>query len=443
MEQLSRCGGGLSVLVVDQDTTALMYLASLLEQCSYYVTTTELASVAISMIRGGRGGNERFRLVIADINMDEANSLALLRISVMSKIPVILMSTERSHAFAEKVIGYGACSYLQKPISLNDVKYLWQHVYRRPRVSVAKREAYLRGIGLDPKGKNKEVVPTDDRRMLAVATGGEGEKHGAGGSKMKTPYRDEEGTRNGNENGVALDPNRPFGPRARKSRLVWSKELHHKFAAAINALGDDKARPMQILKMMNEPNLTHRQVASHLQKHKAQMKRMSGASPRNSASNIMNASTSLFPKRGFFFMPQTPQLGLGSTASVGCFNQNQPWQQKLNYGLRFNPISSMNRTLQFPAMPEPTGNLGNQFQNHIWSQPTRGADKSQTEMDSRAASVPEKWNRKQTERLVDLLKVLDEETDDYVGSAIEPHPAEVERFCELLKEAMLGNEQNP
>ncbi|KAK8498482.1 hypothetical protein V6N13_100082 [Hibiscus sabdariffa] len=447
MEQLRRSGGGLSILLVDQDTTALMYLASLLEQCSYSVTTTELTSVAISMIREG---NERFKLVMADINRDEMSTLSLLRVAVKTNnIPVILLSTERSHEFAEKVIGYGACLYLQKPISVNDLRYLWQYAYRRPRIAAAKRDAYLRGIAFpainNPKGKNKEIAPTptgkgkDVQQMPAVAVGlgREGVKCGDGGSKGKAPYqhagKDDEKTRNGN--GAAANLKKPISARVGKTRLVWSKELHHKFAAAIEALGHDKARPMSILKMMNEPNLTHRQIASHLQKHKAQMQRNAAASPRNFSWNA-NASTSIFDRPGFLYMPQGG-LGMGSTGPVSCFNWTQQWHQKPNFSLGFDPISSMKRTLQFPSMPQSAG-------NHVWVQPPRVADKSPTELDCRAATVlSEKWNKKESEKLVDLLKVLDEETDDCIGSSTEPHPAEVDRFCQLLKEAMLGNDQNP
>ncbi|KAL4313276.1 hypothetical protein GQ457_01G037330 [Hibiscus cannabinus] len=184
--------------------------------------------------------------------------------------------------------------------------------------------------------------------------------------------------------------------------------------------------------MMNEPNLTHRQIASHLQKHKAQMQRNTAASPRNFSWNA-NATTSIFDRPGFLCMPQG---GLGSTGPVTCFNRTQQWHQKTNFSLGFDPISSMNRTLQFPSMPGSAG-------NHVWGQPPRVADKSSIELDIRAVTFSEKWNKRESEKLVNLLKVLDEEIDDCIGSSTEPHPAEVDRFCELLKEAMLGNDQNP
>ncbi|KAE8659331.1 hypothetical protein F3Y22_tig00116962pilonHSYRG00078 [Hibiscus syriacus] len=245
-KELRRSCSSVPILVVDRDTTSLMCLASMLEQYSYNVTTTELAAVAISMIRKG---SERFKLVLADISNDEMNTLSLLIVSVRMNIPVILMSNETNPKFAQQLIGYGASLHLQKPISLNDLKYLWQHAFRRPRVSAAKTFTYLLGTGLptinDPKGKSKELTPTDrskdDRQMLPVAMGEEGMKYGHGGSMSETSYKfgDKDGEKTRNGNSIASRMNRSSGGRRRKTRLVWSKELHHKFAAAITALGDE------------------------------------------------------------------------------------------------------------------------------------------------------------------------------------------------------------
>ncbi|XP_038995765.1 two-component response regulator ARR11-like [Hibiscus syriacus] len=353
------------------------------------------------------------------------------------------MSNETNPKFAQQLIGYGASLYLQKPISLHDLKYLWQHAFRWPRVAAAKTYTYLRGTGLstinDPEGKNKEVIPPDrgkdDRQKRAVDMGEGGLKFGHVASMSKTSY--EEKSRNGNR--IASSLNRLSGSRTRKARLVWCKELHHKFAAAITALGDEKARPKSILKMMKEPNLTHRQIASHLQKHKAQMHRTPRSSPSNLASNT-TASTSIYDKPGFFCLPQTPEVTLQPTGSAICFNRNnQQWHQKLNHSLGFDPMSSMNGTLQLPpSMPASTGIMGNQFQNNMWSQTL--VDKSGTEVENGAATQSEKWTPEQSAHLVDLLKVLDDDADDCMDPAIEPLPAEVDQVCQWLKEAMLGND---
>ncbi|XWS22456.1 hypothetical protein CRYUN_Cryun29cG0036500 [Craigia yunnanensis] len=600
MDELRRskvpgCGRGLPILLVDHDTTSLMYLASILEQFSYQVTTTEVVSVAMSMIRERK---DRFKLVMADINMDDINSLSFLRILIKKGIPFILMSSERSQNVVQKAIAYGACLHLEKPISLNDLKYLWQHVYRNDMDSMKKtlssgkefraikinetdtefkpavaRNDHFHGTGMttnDPKGKNKKVTEIDAgivdlncitrlkktriQHMLAI----EDLKHRGSSSKAKRSYDDEEDKINDKRIKSKHDPtdskkretteeggkenknNQSSSSKGRKSRLVWNQELHHKFKAALGALGDKNARPKAILKMMNEPNLTHRQVASHLQKYKAQVQRIYTASTSN-LSSVTNASTIIYDKPGFSCMlpknksvlshlghkssnfsigdtyrflnlpqdstapisskdqnqqfPNVPQdmhqklnVSLDSTDSISSLNQTQqlprmlPYSHhKLNFTVGSDHFNSVNQTLQLPNVPQyvhkmlnfipgstSTSISLNQSQVFMSSiQTTQGidfvaaeytampdAEKSQTEtivvnpeVDTTAHTVcsailSENQNQ-HSPKLVDFLKVLDEEADEYRGSGIEPHPSEVDQFCEWLKEAMLGNNEQP
>ncbi|WRX15201.1 Signal transduction response regulator [Theobroma cacao] len=305
---IPRCSRGLPILLVDHDTTSLMYLATMLERYSYKVTTTVLPSVAVSMIQQG---NNSFKLVMANINMKDKNSLSFLRALLKKDIPVIVMSSERSANVAQKAIAYGASLHLQKPISVNDLKYLWQHAYRNVKNQAIKikevatqskpsvpRNDHFIGIDEtnDPKGKNKEVAETDVR-ILKTNCGMELKKtpiehmlakqnleHGETSSKSRKSYADKEDKTENKRNkpnpeladfGKAetakqegwkdKTSNQSSSPKGKKLRLVWNPELHYKFTAALSALGDENARPKSILQMMNEPTLTHRQVASHLQ----------------------------------------------------------------------------------------------------------------------------------------------------------------------------------
>ncbi|KAM1214439.1 hypothetical protein ACFX2I_010979 [Malus domestica] len=63
----------------------------------------------------------------------------------------------------------------------------------------------------------------------------------------------------------------------RRCRTIWTPELHLKFTAALSALGDQNAHPKSILKWMNVPNITLRQVASHLQKYRKQVQEIKEA----------------------------------------------------------------------------------------------------------------------------------------------------------------------
>lgn len=43
------------------------------------------------------------------------------------------MSSERNGNLAGKALALGACYFLQKPVSLEDLKFVWQHMYRKIR----------------------------------------------------------------------------------------------------------------------------------------------------------------------------------------------------------------------------------------------------------------------------------------------------------------------
>ena len=208
-----------------------------------------------------------------------------------------VVSSERSQNVAQKAIAYGARLHLEKPISLNDLKYLWQHVYRNDKDSMKKtvsfgkesraikinaaaiefkptaaRNDHFHGIDTttnDPKRKDKKVIETYGGIVEANSITGlkknrieqilaiEDLKHGGSSSKTKRSYDDEEEKRNDKrsksntnptdyekretteEGGKEKKNNQSSSSRGRKSRLVWTQELHHKFTAAISSLGDN------------------------------------------------------------------------------------------------------------------------------------------------------------------------------------------------------------
>lgn len=65
----------------------------------------------------------------------------------------------------------------------------------------------------------------------------------------------------------------------KKQRLLWTSHLHAKFIEAVKLLGVENAVPTKILQLMNEPEVTREQVASHLQKYRLHLKRMAGLPP--------------------------------------------------------------------------------------------------------------------------------------------------------------------
>ncbi|PWZ34459.1 Transcription factor BOA [Zea mays] len=68
-------------------------------------------------------------------------------------------------------------------------------------------------------------------------------------------------------------PNTRLGGRAeKKARIAWTPELHNRFVAAVEHLGDKGAVPKAIVRLMNVEGLTRENVASHLQKYRIYLK---------------------------------------------------------------------------------------------------------------------------------------------------------------------------
>lgn len=239
---------GMRVLAVDDDPTCLKVLESLLLRCDYHVTTTGQAATALRMLRENK---DRFDLVISDVHMPDMDGFKLLElVGLEMDLPVIMLSANGETQTVMKGITHGACDYLLKPVRLEQLKTIWQHVVRR--------NTKTRGNDNDDAGQKVQ--------------NGDGENGGANRNKRQS-RRDENGDdgddsdENSNENADASSQKKP--------RVVWSVELHRKFVAAVNQLGIDKAVPKKILDLMNVENITRENVASHLQKYRLYLKRMS------------------------------------------------------------------------------------------------------------------------------------------------------------------------
>ncbi|KAL0463531.1 UNVERIFIED_CONTAM: Two-component response regulator ORR26 [Sesamum latifolium] len=150
---------GLRVLLVDNDTASLLDMASKLEDYSYSATTTELATVALSIL-GER--KDQFDLVMVDTNIPEMDFFKSSRVYSLSRIFL-------SYNVVEKAMSKGACFFLKKPISDKNLKNVWQHAYRKSTNENSRRrkrevkgnadqEAELQGAKPEGKGKVLEIV---------------------------------------------------------------------------------------------------------------------------------------------------------------------------------------------------------------------------------------------------------------------------------------------
>ncbi|KAK9280408.1 hypothetical protein L1049_014097 [Liquidambar formosana] len=210
---------GMRVLAVDDDPTCLLLLETLLRRCQYHVTTTNQAVKALDMLRENKN---MFDLVISDVHMPDMDGFKLLElVGLEMDLPVIMLSANGDPKLVMKGITHGACDYLLKPIRIEELKNIWQHVIRRKK--------------FDSKEQNNPDKPHHGTGEGGHDSTGMGnsDQNGKLNKKRKDQNEDEDDERD--ENG--LDNDDPSTQK--KPRVVWSVELHRKFVAAVNQLGID------------------------------------------------------------------------------------------------------------------------------------------------------------------------------------------------------------
>ncbi|KAK6249265.1 hypothetical protein QUC31_020830 [Theobroma cacao] len=307
---------GMRVLAVDDDPTCLLLLETLLRRCQYNVTTTSQAITALKLLRENKN---KFDLVISDVHMPDMDGFKLLEhVGLEMDLPVIMLSANGDTKLVMKGITHGACDYLLKPVRIEELQNIWQHVVRRKK--------FDRKDGDNSGSQDKPHIDNG-----GAAGMGSVDQNGKLNKKRKDQNEDEdeEHDENGHDN---EDPSTQ-----KKPRVVWSVELHRKFVAAVNQLGIDKAVPKKILELMNVEKLTRENVASHLQKYRLYLKRISCVA--NQQANMVAALGSA----------DSTYLRMGPLNGLGNFHTLAGSDQLHNAALRSFPPSGVLGRLNTPA----------------------------------------------------------------------------------------------
>ncbi|CAA2997238.1 two-component response regulator ARR2-like isoform X1 [Olea europaea subsp. europaea] len=242
---------GLRVLLVDDDNTCLKIVNSILKKCGYEVTQKSDAESALDLLRKNKKG---YDIVISDVHMPDMDGFKLLEhIGLEMDLPVIMMSADDSKDVVLKGVTHGACDYLIKPISIEALKNIWQHVVRKKKQELKERE--FEGSGISEDGEQQQISPEIFDYSSSV-----NEVNYRNLKKRKDEEEDEE---------------RDDTSILKKPRVVWSNDLHQQFVNAVHQLGIEKAVPKKILELMNVPGLTREKVASHLQKFRLYLRKAS------------------------------------------------------------------------------------------------------------------------------------------------------------------------
>lgn len=124
--------GSPKVLLVESDDSTRHVVAALLRNCSYEVTAV---SSGVEAWRILEDVNNQIDLVLTEVVTSGLSGVGLLS-KIMShqscqNTPVIMMSSLDSMGLVLKCLSKGAADFLVKPIRKNELKNLWQHLWRR------------------------------------------------------------------------------------------------------------------------------------------------------------------------------------------------------------------------------------------------------------------------------------------------------------------------
>ncbi|KAL1142672.1 hypothetical protein V6Z11_A11G111400 [Gossypium hirsutum] len=122
----------LRVLLVEADDSTRQIIAALLRKCSYRVAAVPDGLMAWETLKD-RPHN--IDLILTEVELPSVSGFALLTLvmehDICKNIPVIMMSSEDSFSMVLKCMLKGAADFLIKPVRRNELRNLWQHVWRR------------------------------------------------------------------------------------------------------------------------------------------------------------------------------------------------------------------------------------------------------------------------------------------------------------------------
>ena len=191
--------------------------------------------------------------MLSDVHMPDMDGFKLLEIIQFElALPVLMMSANSDSSVVLRGIIHGAVDYLLKPVRIEELRNIWQHVVRRDYSSAKSSgsedvEASSPSKRAKTSGSNSKSEEVD--RTASEMSSGKARKKPTGKKGGKSVKEAEKKDVVDNSN-------------SKKPRVVWSAELHAQFVTAVNQLGIDKAVPKRILDLMGVQGLTRENVAT-------------------------------------------------------------------------------------------------------------------------------------------------------------------------------------
>ncbi|KAK3194517.1 hypothetical protein Dsin_025827 [Dipteronia sinensis] len=122
----------LRVLLVEADDSTRHIITALLRKCSYRVSAVPDGLMAWEALKCQP---HNIDLVLTEVDLPSISGFTLLTLvmehDICKNIPVIMMSSHDSISIVLKCMLKGAADFLIKPVRRNELRNLWQHVWRR------------------------------------------------------------------------------------------------------------------------------------------------------------------------------------------------------------------------------------------------------------------------------------------------------------------------
>ncbi|CAM6022932.1 unnamed protein product [Sphagnum balticum] len=210
---------GLRILVMDADPICLLILDRMLRQCSYHVTTCGGATKALELLREDK---DKFDLVISDVYMPDMDGFKLLELvrdemdlpvvhklvsispfpacvvafakmcSHKNKFLVMFLQEElilwpclspvvpadRETSIVMKGITCGACNYLLKPVRIEELRNIWQHVVRKLRREPKEHSGSFEDGEINQQGGTRDADNTSSAIVASTKTISDSMDHG-------------------------------------------------------------------------------------------------------------------------------------------------------------------------------------------------------------------------------------------------------------------------
>ncbi|KAL9255812.1 Two-component response regulator-like APRR5-like protein [Drosera capensis] len=145
------------VLLVEADYATRQIVSALLRKCNYEVTATPDGLKAWEILKRR---HDDIDIVLTELDLPLISGYALLTLIMehesCKRTPVIMMSSHDSIGMAFKCLQKGAADFLIKPVRRNELKNLWQHIWKRLHINKQNLSDDL------DKNKGKGTAKTDE-----------------------------------------------------------------------------------------------------------------------------------------------------------------------------------------------------------------------------------------------------------------------------------------